>query len=561
MPPPHVGESYKRASFDGTADAIVIGSGIGGLTVAALLAKRAGTRVTVLERHYVAGGYTHTFRRPGYEWDVGLHYIGGAVGESASEVCRLFDDITDGRLRWAPMPDVFDRIIIGETQYDIPSGLERFRARMHAYFPGECAAIDRYITLVQKSVRAMRLAVLDKALPPRVSRLVGGLLRAPFHRYSDRTTREVLEGLTGDRKLIGVLTGQFLNYGLPPAQSSFAIHAVIADHYFDGAYYPIGGASEIARSIAPVIERAGGRILVDAAVEEIVVERGRAVGVRMADGRRIAAPLIVSDAGMPNTFGRLLPASVAHAHGLTDRVCHVRPSTAMVALYLGLKHTDEELGLTGTNLWIHGDYDHDRALAAYLEKPWDTPPITYISFPSAKDPTFGQRYPGKATIEMLAFAPYRWFQQWEGTPWKRRGAEYDALKARFAHHLLAQLERYVPQVRGKVDYWELSTPLSNRHFANHAAGEVYGIDHTPERFREPALRPATPVKQLYLTGCDVLTEGVTAAMYGGYLTASAILNRPLVSARAPRRVWADRRIEGSRGRRAQHSPQLMEDPR
>ena len=147
----HIGESYKRASLDDETDVVVIGSGIGGLTTAALLAKRARMRVTVLERHYVAGGYTHTFRRPGYEWDVGLHYIGGAVGDPTSETRQIFDQITDGRLEWAPMPDVYDQIVIGNRRYDFVSGVERFRERLKGYFPSDGAAIDGYIELVRSA--------------------------------------------------------------------------------------------------------------------------------------------------------------------------------------------------------------------------------------------------------------------------------------------------------------------------------------------------------------------------------------------------------------------------
>jgi monoamine oxidase len=79
-----VGSSCKQNSVPDEWDAIVIGSGIGGLGTAALLAKHGGKRVLVLERHYVAGGFTHTFHRPDYEWDVGVHYVGQVLG-----VCLL----------------------------------------------------------------------------------------------------------------------------------------------------------------------------------------------------------------------------------------------------------------------------------------------------------------------------------------------------------------------------------------------------------------------------------------------------------------------------------------
>jgi len=90
MPQKTTGTAYKQTALDDRWDAIVIGSGIGGLTAAALLAKHASKRVLVLERHYTAGGFTHTFHRPGYEWDVGVHYI-GQMEEPASPVRAAFD--------------------------------------------------------------------------------------------------------------------------------------------------------------------------------------------------------------------------------------------------------------------------------------------------------------------------------------------------------------------------------------------------------------------------------------------------------------------------------------
>jgi all-trans-retinol 13,14-reductase len=156
-------------------------------------------------------------------------------------------------------------------------------------------------------------------------------------------------------------------------------------------------------------------------------------------------------------------------------------------------------------------------------------PVIFISFPSAKDPSFTSRYPGRATIEVVAPAPLAWFAKWADTRWKHRGVEYDELKARLAERLKSELENAVPQVRGKIDYAELSTPLSTRSFTNHQSGEIYGLAHVPERFRLNCLGPRTPVRGLYLTGADVTTAGVTGAMMGGVLTASAILRRNLMS--------------------------------
>ncbi|MEK7205018.1 MAG: FAD-dependent oxidoreductase, partial [candidate division NC10 bacterium] len=373
-------------------------------------------------------------------------------------------------------------------------------------------------------VRASSLYFTEKVIPTPVARLLGPLMRWRFQRYAGRTTREVLKGLTHDPELTAVLTGQYGDYGLPPAQSSFAMHAAVVAHYLEGASYPVGGAGQIAATVVPVIEASGGAVLVNAEVREILVEGGRAAGVRMADGKEIRAPITISDAGVVNTFTRLLPKDAVARTDLGKVLTAVPPSLAHVCLYVGLKHTAEELGLSGTNLWIYPDAGHDANFARFIRDPEAPFPSVYISFPSAKDPSFQDRFPGRATIEVITLAPYEWFEPWADTRWKRRGAEYEEFKARFAERLLEQLYLRVPQVRGKVDYSELSSPVSTRHFSGHPYGEMYGLSHTPERFRMH-LRAQSPVRGLFLTGQDLAMAGVVGALYGGVMSASAVLRR------------------------------------
>jgi all-trans-retinol 13,14-reductase len=520
--------SYKQHPPRDAFDAIVIGSGIGGLAAAALLAKHGGKRVLVLERHYTAGGYTHVFRRPGYEWDVGLHYI-GQVHEPESDARRIFDDITDGRLAWAPLPDVYDRIIIGDRAFNLVAGADRFRETLQGHFPREARAIERYLRTVEACVGAGRLFFMEKVIPVPVARIIGPLMRARFLRYAGRTTREILQGLTSDPLLIAVLTGQYGDYGLPPAESSFAMHAAVVAHYLEGAAYPVGGAGQIAHTVIPVIQAAGGAVLVGADVQEILVEGKRVAGVRMADGQELRARVVISDTGVANTLGRLLPKSLAAVASLRERIARLPPSAAHLCLYVGLKRPAVELGLTGTNLWICPDADHDGNVARFLKNPEAPFPSVYISFPSAKDTSFQQRYPGRATIEVISLAAWEWFAPWAGTRWQRRGPEYEDLKARFAVRLLEQLYVHVPGVRGKVDYYELSTPLSTRHFSGHPQGEMYGLSFTPARFRI-RLRAETPIRGLFLTGQDLAMGGVVGALYGGAMSASAVLRRNLLRA-------------------------------
>lgn len=155
--------------------------------------------------------------------------------------------------------------------------------------------------------------------------------------------------------------------------------------------------------------------------------------------------------------------------------------------------------------------------------------MLFISFPSAKDPDFEARHPGHSTIEVITMAPYEWFSKWQDTRWKHRGADYDQLKQCFTERLIGGLEHHVPAARGQIEHAELSTPLSTRHFSNHQAGEAYGLSATPARFRMRCLSAQTPVPNLFLTGSDVTLLGVTGAMFGGIVAASAILGRNLVS--------------------------------
>jgi all-trans-retinol 13,14-reductase len=256
--------------------------------------------------------------------------------------------------------------------------------------------------------------------------------------------------------------------------------------------------------VLPTIERAGGAVVVSAEVDRILLDGTSATGVRMTDGREFRANAIVSDAGVRTTMDRLLgDGAPEEVQRVAARTRSLSATSGHLCLYAGLTFPGAAPTLDSANLWIHPSLDFDRNMAAF-EANFDAPfPFLYISFPSAKDPSFEARYPGRHTIEVVTLAPYERFSQWAGSDWRRRPEEYEVTKQHLAERLLGELYRQVPSTTGTVTTWELSTPLSTEHFANAPRGEMYGLAHTPRRFDSRDLGPRTPIRNLFLTGQDV----------------------------------------------------------
>ena len=518
-------QTYKRnPKLHEHYHTILIGSGMGCLSAAAILAKE-GHRVLVLEQHYTAGGFTHVFKRKGYEWDVGIHYIGD-MQRPKSAMKKLFDYVTDGTLKWADMGEVYDRIIIGSRSYDLVKGLENFKKKLIDHFPEEKEAILKYIDLVFAANRTAGKFYINKALPPFLSKLLYRWMTKPFFKFSDQTTDEVLRKLTKNEELIKVLSGQYGDYGLPPKESSFFMHSTVVKHYFDGGSFPVGGSSQIVKTIDPVIEASGGTILINAEVDQVIIENNKAMGVKMSDGKTISSTYVISGAGIVTTYEKLLPNDIVQKHGLISQLKKVKPSVSHACLYIGLEGSPEELGLPKTNLWLYPEgLDHDQCVKNYTEDIEQEFPVVYVSFPAAKDPDWSNRYPGKSTIDIITLLPYEVFSDWENSKWMKRGDSYEELKERISQRLLEKLYEQLPQVKGKIRHYELSSPLSTKHFMNYSKGEIYGLDHSPSRFRQKFLVPRTPLKNFYLTGQGIVTAGVGGALFAGLLTASAMTGK------------------------------------
>jgi all-trans-retinol 13,14-reductase len=519
--------SSFKLRYEEEYDTIIIGSGMSGLALAAILSKE-GEKVLVLERHYVPGGCTHTFKRGHYEWDVGLHYV-GEVGTD-TELKKIYDYICDTPIEWADMGEVYDKIYFGDEVYEFRKGTENFIRYFSELFPAEKEAIKKYVELLKQVTQAAKLYYAEKAIPDFLNKVIGKWMRNSYMKYASKTTQQVLDELFISGKLKAILAAQFGDYGLPPSKSSFVIHATVAHHYMEGGFYPVGGSRVIYEKIAPVIQKAGGEIFVNAEVEEILVQNGKAIGVRLCDGKIWKANTVISTVGIEKTYSSLLSNRIQDKYDLKRKLEGLTHSIAYLGLYVGFKHSKTELDLPKSNFWIfHDDYDHNKKIELKESNGVNDFPIVYISFPSAKDPDFERRHPGMSTVEILAMVDNDSFSKWEGSPWKKRGKAYDDLKEKISQELLNYLYKYVPQTKGKVDIYELSTPLSVKHFQGYLNAEMYGLEFSPERFKNRSLKPRTPIKNLYLAGQDIVCAGIGGAVMSAILCASAMRNTNYVS--------------------------------
>jgi phytoene dehydrogenase-like protein len=503
-------------------DAIVIGSGMGGLTTASLLAQLRGFRVLVLERHWRLGGLTHWFRRPNVgRFDVGLHYV-GQMGES-NPLRSVMDLVTNGGVSWSTLPTHFERYHFPDFSISQPAGREPWMEELMRRWPEESDAIARYFAAVDVAFEwfASRFLPWRSATradrygtPPDVERLVKA------------TTSEVLDSIgMRSRELRAVVTAIWGNYGMPPARSAFISHAMIVHHFLDGGWFPEGGAGGIATSARAVIESAGGACLASREVETVLLEGDRAIGVRVGYGppgrrqrRDYLAPLIISDAGARTTFTRLLPDGAPGRDRALQELRSLPNGSSAVQLFLGLRSSPEQCGVHGENNWLFATYDHDGHYERRNEILEGRVENSYISFPSRREPAAGFH-----TAEMLAPLDHAALAAWRGQPWKRRGEAYDDIKHSISETLQNFAERYVPGFKSLVHYAELGSPLTFEAFTGQAGGALYGLPPVPLRYELSCLQVETKIRGFLLTGCDIASPGIVGALIGGVATTGHIL--------------------------------------
>ena len=525
-------------------DAVVIGSGLGGLGCAAYLSA-AGKRTLVLEAHYVAGGNSQVFRRRhhgrGYEFDVGLHYIGECGPEGT--ITRILRGVgLADRVSFRPLDsDGFSTLIFPDLTFRVPAGWDRYRARLLETFPEETGPLGRVVDTMREVAEGSRLLGREGALSADL------LAKAPrFVEWGLRPVTELFDAHALSPQARAVLLGEQGDYAVPPSRTSVALHAGFTDHYMRGAFYPEGGGQVIAARLIEMIRAHGGMVRTHEPVARVRVESGRVAGVVLArTGTEIDAPVVVSNADLKRTVHELV-GEHHFAAETVERVRAYRMSIPLFIVYLGVELDLLGRGMPNTNYFLWGSYDIEAIYRALEDGRIPDEDFVYVTVASLKDPSNPRLAPpGYANLQIMTLVP-RDYRLWnvaagdtDGT--YHRDPEYIRRKAALAERLIGVAERVIPDLAAHIDWRETATPVTQERFTHSTGGTSYGIEFACDQMGPLRLGPRTEIPGLFLCGANTpWGHGIASVLRGGIGTASAVLERDLMEAIVAGKVLGDR---------------------
>jgi phytoene dehydrogenase-like protein len=508
---------FGGARQEGEVDAAVVGAGIGGLTAAALLAD-AGLKVAVFEAHVVPGGYCHTFLRKArhlgqpcvYRFDAGPHDFSGLHpgGALASTLRRL--GVAE-RLDWRRIEHSYR---LNGRAIDVPHDWREYVALLGRLFPGEAAGFEALFADIRAIFDGMQATGRDRGGIPGLPRDVDALLAFPRQhplavRWMDRPFDELVARHIADpeaRGVIGALTG-YISDGRE--KLTCAQMVPLFGYYFHGGYYPAGGSGRLADALVEAIESRGGEVRLKTRVARILVEKGRAAGVELADGTRVGARAVVANADFKRTFLELVDAKALPGE-FRARVDAAEPAPSAFMVHLGVDIVPDCRPAT----LVRGDKS------------------VYVEVLSRVDPSAAPA--GHSIVGLIKILTHAEARAWfpaeggdDGKAW-RLSREYEERKRALGDRMIDAAETVLPGLRGHIVYRSEASPATYARYDLASAGAIYGVAR-PARLDGAK----SPIAGLVVAGSAAHGPGVELVVIAGARAAEALvpglLARPAAS--------------------------------